>query len=273
MEDLFRRIAHSPRITAILYFIAIPLFGVIYALMPNDFYQANATAEVRARDLRREIQRQMLDVVEPVYRRAEPVTGLKVTALRPDEGAVSFETPFKHRSSRSNLTYRPVWSLELPPLEESTAGSFRLYVRIERVPLFLSLALKRHNEGDADAYRWGPLGPARLSPDPDSTDVARARGFTTIEGILTVPDTLYSNVERYYTAAQGSPDKLTGKLMRFTYLSAMTITTLGFGDIVPVSDRARFAVACEAIYGVVLVGLFLNAVATRRQLEQQNRRD
>ena len=48
--------------------------------------------------------------------------------------------------------------------------------------------------------------------------------------------------------------------VRMFYLSAVTITTLGFGDIVPVSDCARFMVATEVVIGVVLIGIFLNAL-------------
>jgi hypothetical protein len=45
------------------------------------------------------------------------------------------------------------------------------------------------------------------------------------------------------------------------YLSASTITTLGFGDIVPLTSAARLAVSCEAICGILVMGLFLNAVS------------
>jgi hypothetical protein len=264
--------------TALLYFVAIPVFGVIYALIPNDFFQANATAEVRARNLRGEIQRQLLPVVQSVYGAAaadttkNPFIELTVAGLRSGDLEISFDTSFKRSVARSGVTYHPVWSVELPPLEETAPGPLRLYARVERVPPYLGYALKHHH-GDGEDFVWGPLAAGRITPDPDSTGTAAFRRFGTVEGILTVSDTLYANMERYYVASQGNPDKLAGKLMRFMYLSSMTITTLGFGDIVPVSDRARFAVACEAIYGVVVVGLFLNAVATRGMLRASRERE
>jgi hypothetical protein len=51
---------------------------------------------------------------------------------------------------------------------------------------------------------------------------------------------------------------------RMLYLSAVTITTVGYGDIVPLTDLARAAVASEAILGIVLIGLFLNALSHER---------
>jgi len=39
---------------------------------------------------------------------------------------------------------------------------------------------------------------------------------------------------------------------------------LGFGDIVPLSSAARLAVSTEAIIGILVMGLFLNAVGKER---------
>lgn len=50
---------------------------------------------------------------------------------------------------------------------------------------------------------------------------------------------------------------------RMLYLSAITITTVGFGDVIPISDLARLMVALEAVVGVVIAGLFVNSVATQ----------
>jgi hypothetical protein len=36
------------------------------------------------------------------------------------------------------------------------------------------------------------------------------------------------------------------------------MTTVGFGDIVPITTTARLVVARQAILGLVLLGLFLN---------------
>lgn len=48
------------------------------------------------------------------------------------------------------------------------------------------------------------------------------------------------------------------------YFSAVTITTLGYGDILPFNMETRFIVVLEAGLGVVLAGLFLNSLAHRQ---------
>lgn len=45
------------------------------------------------------------------------------------------------------------------------------------------------------------------------------------------------------------------------YFSAVTITTLGFGDYLPVTDTGKVIVGFQAVFGVCLIGLFLNAVS------------
>jgi hypothetical protein len=61
----------------------------------------------------------------------------------------------------------------------------------------------------------------------------------------------------------GIPVHKRGAWLRMVYLSASTITTVGFGDIVPLTSWARGFVTAEPICGVVFAGLFLNAIARR----------
>jgi hypothetical protein len=58
-------------------------------------------------------------------------------------------------------------------------------------------------------------------------------------------------------------------LIEMFYFSAMTITTVGYGDIVPVSRIARVLCGLEAILGVVIVGFFVNSAAAGRQPAKQ----
>lgn len=48
------------------------------------------------------------------------------------------------------------------------------------------------------------------------------------------------------------------------YLSTVTVTTLGYGDIVPVHTFTKFLTGLQAVSGVVLVGLFLNSLFAER---------
>jgi len=55
-----------------------------------------------------------------------------------------------------------------------------------------------------------------------------------------------------------------GKLDTFgdsIYFSIVTITTLGYGDILPINSMGKFMVSLEAITGVILLGFFLIRVS------------
>jgi hypothetical protein len=69
--------------------------------------------------------------------------------------------------------------------------------------------------------------------------------------------------ERLVAGSGGDPSLLSGFFGRMVYFSATTLTTTGFGDIVPLSPAARWATGLEAVSGGLLAGLFLNAIAWR----------
>lgn len=61
-------------------------------------------------------------------------------------------------------------------------------------------------------------------------------------------------------ALNGRPSEISAERGRLLYFSVTTITTLGYGDIVPLTGWARFWTATESFLGIVVVGLFINAV-------------
>lgn len=80
---------------------------------------------------------------------------------------------------------------------------------------------------------------------------------------LRVPMTLSEQMRDFAVAVRSFPSKIPGQFWRMVYFSATTITTLGFGDIVPLTTPARMVVSVESVLGIVLMGLFLNAVASQ----------
>jgi len=55
------------------------------------------------------------------------------------------------------------------------------------------------------------------------------------------------------------------------YFSVVTITTLGYGEITPQTEVARALTALEAILGIVVIGIFLNAVAQNAAHKREER--
>jgi len=72
----------------------------------------------------------------------------------------------------------------------------------------------------------------------------------------------------YFTlVANGNPaiiDTWSESMARMLYLSAVTISTLGYGDIVPTHKYTRLLVAIESFIGIVIAGLFISSLTRRK---------
>jgi hypothetical protein len=94
-------------------------------------------------------------------------------------------------------------------------------------------------------------------------------------GQLRLSRTLAKHLVAFSLADDGDPQYASDLWSRMAYLSGTVITTLGFGDVTPVSDAARWWVTSETVLGLILVGLFLNAlgwVIVRRQGDPRRER-
>jgi hypothetical protein len=85
--------------------------------------------------------------------------------------------------------------------------------------------------------------------------------ISSVNGTLTVTFRTAHRLVALLDAAEGDPYAASGRYWRFLYLSATTITTLGLGDITPLTDTARLLIWVEAVTGLVLIGLFLSSLA------------
>ena len=102
----------------------------------------------------------------------------------------------------------------------------------------------------------------RLFPAP-LTDATFRIGDDPVSHQFAMPARLSADVQALVRASQGFPAAIPGEFWRMVYLSAVTATTTGYGDIVPITTRARLLTASESIAGLILVGLFLNSLAQR----------
>lgn len=109
----------------------------------------------------------------------------------------------------------------------------------------------------------------------DHGPLARASDiFNTFKGLdgkermyLPISRELSDRILAFADGMRGRPTHLPGNFVRMLYLSAVTITTLGYGDIVPLTTLGRLCITAEAILGMVLIGLFLNSL--RGKLKQE----
>ena len=71
---------------------------------------------------------------------------------------------------------------------------------------------------------------------------------------LMLPYDLIEKINAYDMSLNGFPSGIQGNFLRMLYLSMVTITTLGYGDIVPITDTARMLVGIESVLGIIIIG-------------------
>jgi hypothetical protein len=80
-------------------------------------------------------------------------------------------------------------------------------------------------------------------------------------GLFVLPKSLYAQIIDFGEGYRGFPTRVSGQYWRMLYFSAGVATSSALGDIVPLTLAARLLVTAQALVSVVLVGLFLNALA------------
>lgn len=282
-----RKAAQRPLWIAALYVVSIFAFAGAYARYWREFYQSTSGADLA----RPAMEDQLRAVMRPA-----PTDWLITTrcskkiywrlsklAIEPsDDGAspasfvqyLSVGHPGRwSRSTEYRLTWRFLFDRDL--IRARNRGEYFeldprrrddwVLVQITGVPAVLVENCEHRVAHDAvSAFENEPLRPwimqsafrgdlVRQPTHPDGSFV----------GVWNAGSAVIARVREYYVICRGTPAPASFGFGRYLYLSVVTITTLGFGDMVPVTDRARGLVAVEAIVGVVLAGLFLNALAVK----------
>ena len=75
----------------------------------------------------------------------------------------------------------------------------------------------------------------------------------------------YDKIVGFQAAVTGFPYRVQGGYWRLVYLSMTTITTLGYGDVVPLTWETRLLTGTEATLGIILLGLFLSSMVANRE--------
>jgi hypothetical protein len=230
-----------PIVWGLTYLALIPLFAVFYYYTADGFYQTSAMHETSALDSEFYVEE---DVAWGAERAVEhecgscsrPIDGLDITASATD---LLVTLGFPTESGGGDVSVQ----IDIP---EQT-----LPATLDRVGGFVQVPYSLLSNPNADA----------LSPGLQAFEQ-----YTNSKNNPKLPlrSVDMNDLQQLSDAAQGLVSGLPDQLWRMIYFSAVTETTLGFGDIAPVITFTRILVASQAVFGVVFIGLFLNSLARRR---------
>lgn len=251
----------TPWAFALVYFITVIIFAWIYTLIPGDFYHPyvkyeNAMSQeatllrYRLTNVFRESIIKQPAISKLVALDAEEVV---VTGIKPDGNDLIVNLRFKVINTDKQNRWEMIQAI---PLRIDTKA--RMWTPSSGVVLMFA-------ENEKKDWKLFPVG---FPVKKDDGELLRAELPRSLY-VITVTDEDYRRIHSFLMANAGFPYEIPGGFSRMLYLSITTITTLGYGDIVPLSDRARWLTGIEATAGVILLGLLVSSMVANRERAQQ----
>lgn len=251
-----------------LYLGVMLVFAWVYSWVAGDFYHPYVKFEPIVRDLRAQFQRQLAVAINNEFKK-NPDLGDGVTfqlaygaAIQGQQDEVlqgSIELSATLNNDKGQQMFTSRLPILIAPLGLRAVEKKRGLIGLPpgtKVPGF--------DVGGELGTVYLAQDPQRLSQDetimPHSSEdqalVTQALGKA-LERIQLSP------TQKTHTAAlvrteQGFPAFVEGTFGRMLYFSAVTITTVGYGDVVPLTGLSRSLAALEATLGIVLLGLFVS---------------
>ncbi len=247
---------------ATLFLACIPVFATIFAAHSREFFHTTVIHEQSYKDLKARLMQGIHGAITKATAAADPDNMITQGAWSVDpDGLVVSDVAARDGDLRLELV--------APAVNAQAKASSAHVVSVILTDLY---GIEKEKEGKPvhyflvlpDDMGGLPVPLARLFPGDTNYPSDKA-------AFLPVDHALARDVSAFLDGAGGFPSDGQGLFPRMLYFSAVTITTLGYGDIVPISDRSRILVGVESVLGLILVGLFLNSLS-HEQAEARERR-
>ena len=276
-----------------LYFCCIPVFAFVFLSIPGDSFYHNwtrkedlTTAEKKAAidAIRKSVIAGMRhDTKHSKYRKcgkwSVDSTYARIQDLTFSETKMSFTVMVRFvvkdlcdKWPNSQLNR---WGVSCAPNEKYT-----LLMAAEVSYTKRARALKAAVDGkkqhllplSVTVHRWADFMPTRVEYISCVFPFGRTVPFRVIPPSIPISDRMAVLTTDHWNRVLGFPKKDWKYLVRMFYLSVVTITTLGYGDIVPVSTWARVAVALESLFGIFFAGMFLSSLTRRIKKKKKKKK-
>jgi hypothetical protein len=275
---------------ALSYLLLIPIFALAYSCHANEFYHSTAQYEVALNQTRehivQELKKEIVATFKEVHKGDEAtfkdwvINANDMEAVEDSLNIVSGEVSFRLSVDLTNGDARsvgtivrvkfPLFNWEPGP---NNPGVLYVFITIES-PLESPVSTAP-STGIPFSKVLFPTSATKM----DIPEDLYGEGYEKQRQqkiFMPIPKELYQEIRSLAKGNEGFPSTLKGGFWssygRMLYLSAVTITTLGYGDILPLTSMTRFLVSFESVWGIVLIGLFLNALAHERGEREEKER-
>lgn len=263
-----RLISASPKEILGIYALVIVTFAGLFTMWPDDFYQANIKLEPAERQKKKALGELLRDAFDEEFKsnsdfgrgvNYQDVSWVQINNEHESALASTAQILVTLDGIENRLFIMKV-PLLVAPYGEKAVEVKRGFVNLPGDPIKLP-----GPEGKLRTI-YVVIDPQRAVEDESilthTTEDQKVVGSAVslaIERLQLNPDQIAKSGE-VVCAEQGKRCSVWGAFGGMLYFSAITITTVGYGDVVPLSPLARFLSAMEATFGVVLLGLFVNSL-------------
>lgn len=264
---------HSPLGWLICYVLCIPLFGVLFYSIQNEFYQPTVPYQESTKQLLSDIEDDLQESLTTHINYALETDriadaswllskrdGVTVTQIRREDDLFMFTVDI---------------SIKSKPLDELNKLPYAVeYFDLARVTTEITMYLP--SKGYGGRYEYAIIGADPRLMDATIINPGASRGIrvelhSDIMRVFIPPANkgypgmfangrLTNNIHAYYRSLDGFSSGAPNGLGRMLYFSAMTISTMSPGDVSPITTRARVLTLAEGITGILIIGLFLNSI-------------
>jgi len=274
IRDARSRIAQIPiRAVLSMYIIVIIIFAVIYTNIPSGFYHETIRLESsydrEAEEFSKKILEAMKANFKEVYKKEQlcfddieidistmdvgksyvkservivPINlVVEVENLENDKDRDKEESECKKKNQNEKIVYTDFFDISLSTNALKINDKFF-------VPLVVTsnVFVKCHNI-DVDKINYNQL--------------FKHEGF--LSPVIKIDEGIEKEIQDFLLASKGFSNDINNHFLSMLYLSAVTITTIGYGDIVPITLITRMLITIEALIGMTLMGIFLNNITYR----------
>jgi Ion channel len=245
---------------AIIYLLTIPSFAALYERESGDFFQSTATSDPRFLQARARVESDLGESLNLLNQAGPHVDSSGYFGGQSARFTVSLRGLSQDGHALAVVTLDEWGSCSSCPLLYIGEVTFEVTGNCSGYP---PLSLEPTTDlGQSNLQSSKLFSPYFREQDSMLGNVVSPRLDLRFDGTASLQRAC-TGIANIHRGLKGDSSFLPGSGLRMIYLSTTTITTLGFGDITPLTDRARLLIGSEAIIGMVWLGLFLNAVGRR----------
>ncbi len=256
-----------------IYILVIFVFAFLYQVIPQGFYHSNIKHENSYKEGIKKIKNDLIDVFRKSI--AKSILSKNCRIEKSNLSPIDFEfhqnSPIARFSFQVSVGFSDkkyigvkFYKIQLEMQVDSSINTeFNKFIR--EVPI-------KFNSEIIHEFKINNPIPSLIKSEICNFKSEKFFIFSKMFNSYTieVDQKIENEIYRFYNASQGFPFDIPDTFLRMLYFSAITITSVGFGDITPLTTYSRLLVGVEAILGNLIFGIFLWSLTERLASNRKN---